>query len=141
MMYHPFGIVGSLGTYMVVEDSSGQAKADGVVVHVITTGPQKGAFVDGAPVTEAQLAEAQTMVNDLNALFMQGVAGGRRKTMEETAKLFDGRVHVAEKAKALGLIDAVQSFDAAMAELGAVIAAQQPPPDNARRMQLAKARR
>lgn len=134
-------LVGSLGTYMVVEDSSKKAEMEGVEVHVISTGPHKGAFVDGAPVTSEQLTEAQSMVDDLNALFMQGVAGGRRKSMEDTAKLFDGKVHIAEKAKALGLVDAVQTFDAAMAELSAVVAAGRPSPENARRMQLARARR
>jgi signal peptide peptidase SppA len=135
-------IVGSLGTYMVVEDTSKKAEMDGVQVHVISTGPQKGAFVDGAPVTDDQLAEARVMVEDLNALFIQGVAGGRRMSMEQAAALFDGKVHIAEKAKGLGLIDAVQSLDAAMAELVAVVAAKpKPSPDNARRMRLAKARR
>ncbi len=135
-------IVGSLGTYMVVEDTSKQAKMDGVEVHVISTGPQKGAFVDGAPVTDDQLAEARVMVDDLNALFIQGVAGGRRMSLDQAAALFDGKVHIADKAKGLGLIDAVQSLDAAMAELAAVVAAKpKPSPDNARRMRLAKARR
>jgi signal peptide peptidase SppA len=135
-------IIGSLGTYMVVEDSSKKAEMDGVQVHVIATGPQKGAFVEGAPITDDQLAEARVMVNDLNALFIQGVAGGRRMSMEQAADLFDGRVHIADKAKGLGLIDSVQSLDAAMVELAAVVAAKTPPsPANARRLRLAKARR
>ncbi len=134
-------LVGSLGTYMVVEDSSKKAEMEGVVVHKITTGPQKGAFVEGAPITPEQLAAAQTMVNDLNALFMRGVSEGRKLTMAQTEALFDGSVHIADKAKGVGLIDKVQSFEAAMVDLANVIATTPQPPDNARRMQLAKARR
>jgi len=103
-------MVGSLGTFGVVEDSSGKAAAEGVVVHVLSTGPHKGAFVEGAPVTEAQLADYQKLIDQLNAQFMEAVATGRRMPMEQTAKLFDGRVHVASTAQSLGLLDSVESL-------------------------------
>jgi ClpP class serine protease len=61
--------------------------------------------------------------------------------MEQTAKLFDGRVHMAAAAKDLGLVDAVMSFDQAMAELAQLVASKRTGPENARRLQLAKARR
>ena len=109
-------LVGSLGTFGVIEDTSGKAQAEGVKVHVISTGPHKGMGVDGAPVTSAQLAEYQRMIDDLNGLFMQAVQTGRRMPQEQAAALFDGRVHVAGKAKELGLLDAVQSLDQALAE-------------------------
>lgn len=100
-------LVGSLGTYSVVEDTSEQAKAEGVRVHVLSTGPQKGAFVDGAPVTPEQLTEAMSVVNSLNALFMNAVGNGRDMDAGTVAALFDGRVHMAAKAKDLNLIDDV----------------------------------
>ncbi len=115
---------------------------DGIKVHVISTGPQKGAYVEGAPITKEQIAEAQSLVDGLNGLFMAAVAGGRRMDPARVAALFDGRVHLAAKAKELGLLDAVQSFDASLSELSALLAAGSHPvsPDNARRMRLAKAR-
>ncbi len=131
-------LVGSLGTYGVIEDTSEQAKAEGVKVHVISTGPQKGAFVDGAPVTTAQLAAYQTLIDDLNGLFMQAVQAGRKMSPEQTAALFDGRVHIAEKAMGLGLIDAVQSFDQSLADADAL--ARPPSGANQRRVSLARAR-
>lgn len=109
-------MVGSLGTFGVIEDSSGKAEAEGVKVHVLSTGPHKGAFVDGAPVKQEQLDEYQKLINKLNDQFIQAVSSGRRMDETKTRALFDGRVHVAEDAKALGLIDAVESLDGALAE-------------------------
>lgn len=131
-------LVGSLGTFGVIRDTSGQAQAEGVKVHVITTGANKGAGVDGAPITPAQLADAQRVIDDLNALFMGAVQNGRRFTPDQTAALFDGRVHVATSAKSLGLIDAVQSMDQAVAMADGL--SNPPPTSNQRRLALAQAR-
>ncbi len=134
-------LVGSLGTYAVVEDSSEAYKAAGVKVHVLSTGPHKGAGAEGAPVTDAQLAEMQATVDALNALFVEAVAGGRRLSLDQARALFDGRVHVAERAQALGLIDAVQSMDQAIAEIGNHVRSVAAAADaNARRLKLAQRR-
>lgn len=133
-------LVGSLGTYGVIEDTSKRAQADGVTVHVISTGAQKGAFVDGAPITPAQLAAYQTLIDDLNGLFMRAVQEGRRLTSEQTSTLFDGRVHIAEKALALGLIDSILSFDQALTDADA-LARHAGSSSNKRRVDLARARR
>ena len=110
-------LVGSIGTVAVVADTSGMMDKDGIKVHVVSTGEHKGAFVDGAPVTDEQLAELQTEVNDLNEHFLQGVADGRGITMESVRALADGRVHIAAKAMDLGLIDNVQSLDQTVSDI------------------------
>ncbi len=132
-------LVGSLGTYGVIEDSSGKAQAEGIKVHVLSTGAHKGAFVDGAPVTPEQLAEYQRVIDDLNALFFQAVQSGRKLSNEQAAALFDGRVHIADKAQGLGLVDAVQSFDQAIAYADNL--ARPVSTANQRRMELARVRR
>jgi ClpP class serine protease len=132
-------LVGSLGTYAVVYDTSEAAKMDGVKVHVLSTGPQKGAFVDGAEIRPEQLAEAQRTVDGLNALFKAGVMTGRKMTQAAADSLFDGRVHIASEARGLGLIDAVQSFDATLAQIASECAPKRET-SNQRRMQLAAKR-
>ncbi len=109
--------VGSIGTVAVVEDSSGKAETEGIKVHVVSTGEFKGAFADGAPVEEKHLEELQARVNELNAHFLHGVAKGRGMSTTDVKSLADGRVHIAAKAKALGLIDGVMSFDAALVQV------------------------
>jgi signal peptide peptidase SppA len=113
------GLVGSIGTFMVVEDQSGFAEQLGVKVHVIRAGDFKGSGVPGTEVTDAQLAEWQRLVNGLNAHFLQAVADGRRLELAQVRDLADGRVHVGADAKKLRLVDAVQSFDETVAQLQA----------------------
>ena len=109
--------VGSIGTVAVVEDSSIAAEMEGITVHVISTGEFKGAFVPGVPVTQEHLDMLQERVNDLNEHFLKAVSVGRKMSMRAVRNIADGRVHIAEKAKELGLIDAVMTADQAMAGL------------------------
>lgn len=117
--------VGSLGVYGVVVDSSGKAEKEGVEVHVISTGENKGAFVPGAPVTEKQLSSYQDLINKMNDQFKDAVMSGRKLPKSEIDKLFDGSVWMADDAKKLGLIDAVESLDQAIAEATKVATASQ----------------
>lgn len=119
-------LVGSLGVVTQVVDTSGAMDKAGVKVHVISTGPHKGAGMPGAPVTDEQLADMQGRVDDLNELFITAVRDGRGMSDDETRNLFDGRVHISEKAQRLRLIDAVQSFDATVAQLRNQIMSDKP---------------
>lgn len=105
--------VGSIGTMAIVEDSSGAAEKAGVKVHVISTGARKGDRVPGTMVTEEQLSEVQMRVNDMNEHFLADIARGRNVSASVVDTWADGRVHIAQKAKDLGMIDAVESLDVA----------------------------
>jgi signal peptide peptidase SppA len=108
-------MVGSIGTVAVVEDTSKAAEMAGVKVHVLSTGEFKGAFVDGTKVTEPQLAHYQSIINELNDHFINGVSTGRKMEKKEVKAVADGRVFVASEAKKVGLIDAVQSLEETVA--------------------------
>lgn len=105
------GTVGSIGTYMVLDDTSKMYEDAGVKVHVISTGDHKGAGVDGAPITEEQLAEFKRYVLELNSHFLTGVAKGREMSMDDVRAVADGRVFVGKQAQKLGLVDGISSFD------------------------------
>ena len=113
--------VGSLGTVAVVHDFSGAFEAEGIKTHVISTGKFKGAFVQGAEITEEMLEDLQASVDALNEFFMEAVESGRGMPRSQVKSLFDGRVHLAADALKLGLIDKVQSFEGAIADLTAVL--------------------
>jgi signal peptide peptidase SppA len=114
----PTGIVGSIGTLHAVRDTSVAAEKSGVKIHVIKAGAHKGAGVPGAEVTEAHLAEFQRRVNDLNSEFVSGaLINGRGMTPEQAAVVADGRAHVGQVAKTMGLVDAIESLDQAVAAL------------------------
>jgi signal peptide peptidase SppA len=110
-------LVGSIGTYAVIEDLSRLAANLGVQVHVIRAGAFKGAGQPGTPVSESQLAEWQREVESVNEVFLNTVARGRGLDLEQVRTLADGRIHVAGDAEALGLIDGIQSFDQVLADL------------------------
>lgn len=104
-------MIGSIGTLLVLEDTSGKAEQAGIRVHVVSTGPYKGAFADGVEISEEQLDYAQGLVDELNGHFLQGVKRGRDMPIGDARKLADGQLHVAAQAKGLNLIDAVETLD------------------------------
>ena len=109
--------VGSIGTYAVLEDSSGQMDRLGIKVHVIGAGAYKGIGVDGAPLTEQALEYVQGRIADLNQHFLAAVSAGRRASPSTVGTWADGRVHIAQKALTMGLIDQVQSLEASLDQL------------------------
>jgi signal peptide peptidase SppA len=109
--------VGSIGAYLVVEDTSGLYAKHDVKVHVVRSAAFKGAGVDGAPITEDQLAEWQRRLNDMADVFVSQVATGRRMDKSAVEALHTGQVWVADKARAHGLIDDVVSLEEATRRL------------------------
>lgn len=105
--------VGSIGVVAVVHDTSGAYEKEGVKVHVVSTGPLKGAFTDGAPVTEAMLENLQARVNDLNKIFLDDIQSKRAFTAPiET--IATGETFSSEKALELNLIDAISDEEATL---------------------------
>lgn len=98
-------VVGSIGTFMVVRDSSAAAAANGVKVHLVRSSENKGAGTPGTEVTSRQLAEWQRTIDQTQAVFTAGVARGREVSMDEASKMADARVHIGQAAKDAGLID------------------------------------
>ena len=109
--------VGSIGTMAVVEDTSGLAKAEGIVVHVVSTGAYKGAFVPGTEITTEHIAYLQEQANALNAHFMTAVVKGRKVGFKKVESWADGRAWIASTALEMGLIDGVTRLEDAMIKL------------------------
>lgn len=130
------GEVGSIGCVAAISDSSKMAEAQGVKVHVISTGPHKGAGVPGSPVTDEQLAVFQEQVHDVNAHFLDAVRAARGFNDEQLAAASDGRVFIAEKARDRGLIDGVSSFEDAVDDFAASIEPSGPAPGRNRRVRM-----
>jgi len=120
-------MVGSIGTVAVIEDTRGAADQLGIKVHVISTGPYKGAFWPGTEVTKEQIAYVQELVDDLNAEFLTAVSRGRGAAEKTVKGWADGRTWVGEKARSLGLVDAIEPFEAAVAALRSAMTPPQAP--------------
>lgn len=108
-------LVGSIGTYTTITDSSQAAGKLGLVVKVIASGELKGAGTPGTKFTEAQEQDAHRVVSEINEVFLQAVADGRGVDVEQIRELATGQVHEAARALDLGLIDDIGTFDDALA--------------------------
>jgi protease-4 len=111
-------IVGSIGTYAVLVDSSAMADRAGIKVHVVRAGEHKGAGVPGTQVTQSQLDHTQHLVDAINGEFVKAVAVGRRMSATMVRHVADGRLHTAADAVRLRLVDGIQSIDKTIQGLG-----------------------
>lgn len=109
-------LVGAIGTYTRIDDTSKMYEEAGVKVHVIRAGEFKGTGESGTAVTDAQLADIQRRIDGINDQFVKSVAAGRGIAMARMRELADGRAHVAGAALELGLIDGIQSLDDTIAQ-------------------------
>jgi len=111
--------VGSIGGLGVIEDTSVQSEALGIRVVTIKTGKWKDAGVDGAPITEEQVAYWQGLLDASVSEFYAALQQGRGLTDEQLADVADARVMTAAEGVKTGLIDAVMPYDQALAEFAA----------------------
>jgi len=109
--------VGSIGVYTVLYDTEAMVMQQGVKVKVVKAGEMKAIGARGTAITEAQLADVQRNVNAVYDLFVTAVAIGRNLSESQARALADGRVHLGENARALGLVDGVASLDAVLGKL------------------------
>lgn len=114
---HANAIYGSMGTYGVLVDHSGEAERLGIKVHVVRAGDFKGMGEPGSVITPEQLAEMQRVINAMNEGYLQMIAQGLGKPVDQIRSLADGRVLFAADAVAAGLIDGVRTYEQAYAEL------------------------
>jgi len=113
------GFAGSIGTYAVIHDLSGKAELEGIKVHVLSTGPFKGAGEPGTEITEDQLADWQDIVDKHFSHFASAVRTGRSQLRAKAHfnTVSDGRVFDSIDSVNLGLVDRIESFDTAMLRL------------------------
>lgn len=104
-------LVGSIGTYCVVPDSSEAAEKAEVIVHVVRAGEFKGVGTPGTAITDEHLEHMQHLVDGINEHFLKAVRKGRSMSKEQLSKVSDGRTFIAADAKKLNLIDRIEKFE------------------------------
>jgi len=110
---NPSSLVGSIGTVMELYDESKKLAGEGIKVHVVASSNFKATGY-GDNFSKEQIADVQRVVDDLRNVFAATVAAGRGLTAEQVDALADGRIHVGAKAKEIGLVDEIVSFDEAI---------------------------
>ncbi len=103
----PNAQIGSIGVYSVYVDSSKAAEDEGYKVHVVSSGPHKGAGVPGAPITPTQLEGFQKVIDGMAQNFKDAVSRGRGRGKDKVAEWATGQVWLAADATRMGLIDGI----------------------------------
>jgi protease-4 len=113
---HPGTVTGSIGVIMSLYNAEGLCTKLGIESNPIKSGPNKDL---GNPVRKLSDHERQILqgiVDQFYSQFVAVVAEGRRLPEERVREIADGRIHSANEAKQLGLIDQIGYLDDAIAE-------------------------
>lgn len=100
-------VIGSIGIYTIIKDTSKICEGLGVTVHLVATSDIKGTGEFGVPVTAKQLEAVREMVMETFALFRGDVKRARKHLSSEA---LTAQVWHAEGALARGLIDRVETL-------------------------------
>jgi ClpP class serine protease len=111
-------IIGSIGVLQQRPDFSAQNAARGFRLGVIMSGARKADGNPDLPLTEAEVAATQELVDASASILFELVAEMRGGTADDIAAL-DAKVFHGRAAVAVGLADEVQSFDALLAAIAA----------------------
>lgn len=109
-------LVGSIGTKMMLWDTTKWFEDAGVKPIPVDTGAFKSAGDDGVPITDEQVAYFQGIVDAYFADFREVVMAGRKLSEAEFKAVADGRVFIAYEMVG-SLVDRLMTFDETMAEL------------------------
>jgi ClpP class serine protease len=113
-------VVGSIGILYARQDISAQNAARGVRVALITSGARKAdGYVDN-PITDAELAETQAIIDSTARVFFQLVADMRHIPPDRVAAM-QGRSFHGQAAISAGLADQVGSFDSLLARIAGAL--------------------
>lgn len=104
-------LIGSIGTYIGLYDTSKMAEMKGVRVVVIKTSELKGTGFPGSQLTAEQESYLQDIVDKTQAEFDKAVGKGRGLNKAQVEAVRTGRVYMAKDAQALKLIDGIDSLD------------------------------
>jgi len=122
------GIAGSVGVVMLHADYSKRLEKEGVKPTLIHAGARK---VDGNPYTPLSTevkGELQAEIDRFYDLFVASVAKGRPGMSEDAIRATEARTYIGADAVAVGLADAVGSFESVLSELTTSAQALRPPP-------------
>ncbi|WP_019499096.1 signal peptide peptidase SppA [Pseudanabaena sp. PCC 6802] len=89
----------------------------GVEPQTIKTGPYKDIFSPFRPISDPEKELLQGLLTSTYEEFVADVAKGRKMDVAAVRKLADGRIYTGTQAKENGLVDAIGTYDDAVADL------------------------
>lgn len=108
-------MIGSIGTRMMLIDSSEAFERAGIKVITVDTGEFKSAGTAGTEITDAHIKYFQGIVDAFAHDFRETVHRGRRMKQKKLEEIADGRLFMASDALELGLIDGIATLEETIA--------------------------
>jgi protease-4 len=112
---NPGSITGSIGVIAEWYNYGDLLKWAKMQSVVIKSGELKDAGSPTRPLTDAEKAYFQGLINNMYNQFVTAVSTGRKMNLENVRKLADGRVFTGQEAMGNGLIDEIGTFQDALA--------------------------
>lgn len=114
----PSGEVGSIGVLAVHQDESALLEKMGVRMSIVRAGKFKADLNPFEPLTEEARAALQERVDDAYDMFVKAVARNRGVNVSDVRNGYgEGRVVTARQAKAMGMVDRIETLDQAIERL------------------------
>ena len=107
-------LVGSIGVYSLIIDSSKAFDKAGFKMHIVRSGANKGIGAEGVKITDKQVGVIQGIIDANFESFLAAITRGRGANgpgEKQLRKLADGRVFVAADAFDKKLIDGIATFN------------------------------
>ncbi len=98
-------LVGSIGVLIDGFGFTGAMEKLGIERRLLTAGANKGLLDPFSPMSDAQRAHAQAMLDDIHRQFIAAVKGGRGDSLKESNELFSGLIWTGAQSIKLGLAD------------------------------------
>lgn len=98
-------LVGSIGVLIDGFGFTGAMEKLGIERRLLTAGANKGLLDPFSPMSDAQRAHAQAMLDDIHRQFIAAVKSGRGDSLQESKELFSGLIWTGAQSIKLGLAD------------------------------------
>jgi len=114
---NPGTLTGSIGVISQFWDASEWITTAKLEQRTIKTGALKDSGSPFRDMTPEDLAYFEALQQDIFQQFLEAVAEGRKKTIDEIRPVADGRVMTGREAKRVGLVDTLGNFQTAVQRL------------------------
>lgn len=118
---NPGSLIGSIGVIIPLYEAQGLFEWAKIHPQFVKSAPLKDIGNPARPLTEAEAAALQSVVDNTHAQFVTAVTEGRSfagMTTDEVRTIADGRIYTGEQAKGYGMIDEFGTFRDAVAYAG-----------------------
>lgn len=110
--------VGSIGILSIHESYARMLEEEGIDVTIIRSAPTKADGLPHEPLSDEARADLQAKVDERAGQFRADVARGRGVTTKVVQETFgEGKVFFAKEAKAIGMVDRIETCDQLIARL------------------------